>query len=279
MKRRLNFFAKIRNQEILSQSKIFRGRTDSRLFTAGYRFKLDKHYRDDWNCEYIITKVSLSGNQRGQFVIPQKIQTSKNLFECNFEAIPFDINYRPLRKTPVPKISGLMSAKLESGTGDEYAFIDDHGRYKAKMLFDISDKSNGEATLPIRLTQPYSGSGYGMHFPNHAATELLWSCVDGNVDRPVGLGTIPNPSNASPVTAKNKHQNTIRTASGNELIMDDKSKECRILLTTPNSNHLQLKDKDNSIDLTTNAGQSIYLNDSDQLIEIKYKRRANHFSW
>ena len=95
-----------------------------------------------------------------------------------------------------------MSAKIESGAGDEYAYIDDHGRYKAKMLFDLIDKSNGEASFPIRLSQCYSGAGYGIHFPNHEDTELLWACVDGNVDRPIGLWTVPNPSNSAPINSK-----------------------------------------------------------------------------
>ncbi len=190
----------------------------------------------------------MSGNQTGQYVIPQKLQVSKNLFECNFEAIPFDIDYRPFRKTPIPKITGIMSAKLESGAGDEYAFIDDHGRYKAKMLFDISDKNNGEATLPIRLTQSYSGAGYGIHFPNHEGTELLWSCVDGNVDRPIGLGTIPNPSNASPSTSGNKSQSVIRTAGQNELTFDDKTGSENIYLHGT---------KDWTIDITNDKNQKI----------------------
>ncbi len=30
-----------------------------------------------------------------------------------------------------------MSAKVESAAKDEYAYVDDHGRYKLKMLFDL----------------------------------------------------------------------------------------------------------------------------------------------
>lgn len=265
------FLAKIRNQEFLAASVIFNGKTDSRVFRAGYRFKLDKHYRDDWNKEYIITKLSLAGSQRGQFVVPQKLQAVESVFECRFKAIPFEIDFRPERKTPIPKISGIMSAKLESGTGDEYAYLDDHGRYKAKMLFDLSDKSNGEASLPIRLTQSYSGSGYGIHFPNHKGTELLWACVDGNVDRPIGLGTVPNPSQASPVAAKNKSHNIIRTASGNEILIDDKSNETQIALTTSDLHKILLDDKDDKIEVTSKDKHKITMDDKNQNITIVTK--------
>jgi type VI secretion system secreted protein VgrG len=265
------FLAKIRNQEFLAQSRIFHGRTNCRLFRAGYRYKMDRHYRSDWNNEYIITKVSLNGSQKGQFIVPIEMHISDTLFDCRFESIPFDIDYRPARKTQIPKISGIMSAKLESGSGDEYAFIDDHGRYRFKALFDISDKTNGEASLPIRLSQSYSGSGYGMHFPNHKDAELLWACVDGNVDRPIGLGTVPNPSQASPVVAKNKSHNLIRTAAGNEILIDDKSNETQIALTTSDSHKLLMDDKDDKIEVTSKDKHKIVMDDKNQNITITTK--------
>ncbi|MEO8232500.1 MAG: type VI secretion system tip protein TssI/VgrG [Ignavibacteriota bacterium] len=265
------FLAKIRNQEFLAKSKIFKGKTSSRLFRAGYRYKMDRHYRSDWNSEYIITKLTLNGAQKGQFVVPTDMQVNDKLFECRFESIPFDIDFRPERTTPIPKISGIMSAKLESGSGDEYAYLDDHGRYRFKALFDISDKSNGEASLPIRMTQSYSGSGYGIHFPNHKDAELLWACVDGNVDRPIGLGTVPNPSQASPVVAKNKSHNVIRTASGNEIRLDDKSNETQIAFTTSDSHKFLMDDKDDKIEVISKDKHKIVMDDKNQNITITTK--------
>jgi type VI secretion system secreted protein VgrG len=265
------FLAKVRNQEFICQSKIFYGTSDCRLFRAGSRFEMDKHYRKDWNAEYVLTNVTYKGNQKSLFAFLPDQKKYEPTFECKFEAIPYNIEYRPLRKTPIPKVSGIMSARIQSGGGDEYAFIDDHGRYKAKMLFDLSDKSSGEATLPIRLTQGYSGPGYGIHFPNHEDTELLWSCVDGNPDRPVGLGTVPNPSSATPVTSQNKMQNVIRTAAGNELVMDDTSSETIISLTTSDINKISLDDKDDKIEVITRDKHKMTLDDKNQNIEVKSK--------
>ena len=266
-----SFLAKVRNQEFLAKSRIFTGKTDSRLLNPGYRFKLTNHFRDSWNKEYIITKIVRYGSQKGLFVIPDQFGAPDVLYECRFEAIPFDIDFRPARKTPVPKISGIMSAKLESGAGDEYAYLDEHGRYKAKMMFDLSDKTNGEASLPIRLTQSYSGSGYGMHFPNHKDAELLWACVDGNVDRPIGIGTVPNPSQASPVVSNNKTHNIIRTAAGNEILIDDKSKETQISFTTSDSHKILMDDKDDKIEVTSKDKHKITMDDKNQNITITTK--------
>ncbi len=262
--------AKIRNQEFLCESRVFTGVCDSRLFRAGRRFKLKNYFRDSWNSEYIIVSTSIKGSQPGLAGYQNKPEDIQH-FECKFKAIPMEHDYRPPRKTPVPKINGIMSAKIDSGSGDEYAFIDDNGRYKAKMLFDLSSKSNGEATMPIRLAQNYSGPGYGIHFPNHKNTELLWACVDGDVDRPVGLGTVPNPSQASPVVSKNKMQNVIRTAAGNEILIDDKKDETQIGLTTKDGNNILLDDKDDKISVTTKNKHTMTFDDKNENIKLQSK--------
>lgn len=263
--------AKVRNQEFVSNSKTFCGISDCRLFRAGSRFKMEKHYRNDWNDEYVLVKLNYSGNQESLFAYQPEHKNLQPTFECKFEAIPFNVEFRPARKTHVPKVSGIMSAKVESGSGDEYAFIDDEGRYRAKMLFDLSDKTNGEASLPLRLRQDYSGPGYGIHFPNHADTELLWSCIDGNPDRPIGIGTVPNTSNTTPVTSQNKMQNIIRTAAGNEIILDDKTKESQIIINTTDANNLLLDDKDDKIQVTTTEKHQVTMDDKNQNITIQTK--------
>jgi len=225
------FIAQIRNEEILSKSETYSGKSDCRLFRAGFKFKMGKHYIDKWNeTEYILTKVISQGTQRSLFNILPDSKKIVPTYVNEFEAIVIDTQYRPSRRTSVPRIPGIMTSKLETGTGDEYAFLDDKGQYKMKVPFDLSDTGDGKASCPIRLSQPYSGAGYGVHFPNHADTEIVWSCIDGDVDRPLGLGTVPNPSNSSPSTSSNKWQSVIRTAGANELTFDDKSGKENIYL-------------------------------------------------
>ena len=63
------FLAKVRNQEFICQSKIFYGTSDCRLFRAGSRFKMEKHYREDWNDEYVLTNVTYKGQSEKSFCI------------------------------------------------------------------------------------------------------------------------------------------------------------------------------------------------------------------
>jgi len=264
------FLAKMRNEEILTGSQVFHGTSDCRLFRAGFKFKMGKHYRDDWNeKEYLITKVTMRGTQRGLFAVLPTAKEILPTFENSFEAVDAQVKFRPPRITPVPRVPGIMTAKMESGAGDEYAFVDDEGRYKAKLFFDMSDKANGEASRPIRMASPYSGPGYGFHFPNHADTEMVWACINGDVDRPVALGTIPNPSQASPVTATNKSQSVIRTAAGNEIILDDKTNESQIGIQTTDANQILFDDKDDKIEILTTNKHKVTFDDRNKAITIQ----------
>lgn len=266
------FLAKVRNEEIYCGSRTFMGESDCRMFRAGYKFQMENHFRDDWNgADFVLTRVFSRGTQRALFAVLPETKKVPPTFENEFEAIPSDIAFRPPRITPSPRVSGIMTSKVETGSDDEYAFVDDQGRYKIKSPFDLSDKTNGEASKPVRLAQPYSGSGYGLHFPNHAGTEIVWACVDGDADRPLGLGTVPNPEQSSPVTVSNKSQNIIRTAAGNEISLDDKTDEAQITVTTPDANRMLFDDKDDKIEIVTTNKHAALFDDKNQNITIQTK--------
>ena len=212
--------AKIRNEEIEACRRVISGSGNCRGFHAGYKFTLSKHYRSSLNGDYLMTQCSHMGSQGGGVGAAGGAAGAGPSYKNQFACIPADVQYRPPRITPEPRIPGVMTAKIETAGGD-YAHIDDEGRYFVKMPFDLSSKGNAGASRAIRMAQPYSGADYGIHFPNRANTEMVWACVDGNVDRPLGLSTVPNPSNKSPSVAGNKPQCVIRTAGKNELTFDD----------------------------------------------------------
>jgi hypothetical protein len=56
-----------------------------------------------------------------------------------------------------------------------------------------------------------------MHFPLRKGTEVLLAFIDGDPDRPVIAGTVPNPETPSVVTSKNKECGGIRFAKGSQL--------------------------------------------------------------
>ena len=71
------------------------------------------------------------------------------------------------------------------------------------------------------MMQPHAGSNYGMHFPLKPDTEVLITFHDGDPDRPIISGAVPNPLTPSPVSRSNARMHTIQTASGSIIEMKD----------------------------------------------------------
>ncbi|MCC6572578.1 MAG: type VI secretion system tip protein VgrG [Planctomycetes bacterium] len=220
----------IRAQEIVCREKIFSGASDCRAFRGGATFELQEHYRNDYNREYLITHVSHNAEQSIQFSSGNTLGASyNNAFVC----IPSDRLFRPERTTKWPAIHGIINATVDAAGSGDYAEIDDQGRYKVKLPFDLSDKKDGKASRYLRMAQPYSGEGMGMHFPLHKGTEVLVTCVDGDPDRMVISASIPNPETESPVTSDNQTQSQIQTGGGNVITMEDQDGSQHVTIESP----------------------------------------------
>ncbi len=243
-----NRLAQIRNEEIECTRRIMTGDGSCTAFRTGMKFALSHHYRLDLNDNYLLIQIMHSGSQGSGYGVPLKSGTEPT-YRNDFTCITANIQYRPPRITPQPQIPGIMTAKVEASDANaEYAYIDEQGRYRVKMHFDLSEAGDGNASRPIRLAEPYSGPDYGIHFPNHANTEMVWACIDGNVDRPLGLSTVPNPMNQSPSIAENNFESVIRTAGQNELTFDDEIGQENIYL---------FGTKDWTIEITNDKTQTV----------------------
>ena len=106
------------------------------------------------------------------------------------------------------------------GSDGTRPWIDERGRYRIRILFDTAD-SHGQASHPMRMAQAHSGPGYGVHFPLRPGAEVLLAFIDGDVDRPIVVGSVPNEVTQSPVKNEHALHHRIRTASGVELEIED----------------------------------------------------------
>jgi type VI secretion system secreted protein VgrG len=267
--------AKVRNEEIEAQRRVMSGESDGMAFRCGYQFTLEKHYRKNLNADYLLTRIEHQGSQRAGLDVdahrPRPDGEPEPEYRNRFTCIPATVQYRPPRDTPKPEVPGVLTAKIESAGGD-YAYIDDQGRYRAQMHFDQrDDRSDGTKTLPIRMEQAYSGPDYGIHFPNHADTEMIVAFENGDIDRPVALGTSPNPSNTSPSVSENKMENIVRTHADNQLIMDDTQDETKVRLESADRHTVVLDDKEDRIRLTSTDKHTATLDDKNENIEVQTK--------
>ena len=234
-----NELAKIRAEEIKCRQRLFFGESTCPALRPGYLFKLEDHFRQDFNQKYLVVEIEHRGSQSGLFLsgFDQELsEEEKELSYSNsFVAIPADVQFRPERKTEKPRFYGTMNAKIDAAGDGKYAEIDKWGRYKVRLPFDLKNPGDGKASRWIRMAQPYSGAGFGMHFPLHKGTEVLLTFVDGDPDRPIIASSVPNPETMTPVTEENATRAGLITGGGNQIIMEDKEGGQRVVLSTPSA--------------------------------------------
>ena len=211
--------AAVRAGEHLVQERVFNGGTDCRSFHAGATFELADHYRPDYNIPMQLTEVR---HVATQVVSISTGSSQSGTYENSYVAIPLDRVFRPDRVTPWPSIRGVMHGVVESAL-DGKPDINEDGAYRIRLPFDAAtaDKPNAQASRYVRMIQPSAGDGYGSHFPLRAGVEVALVHVDGNPDRPLIAGAVPNRANQSPVNSGNSEKNIVSSQSGNLIEMDD----------------------------------------------------------
>jgi type VI secretion system secreted protein VgrG len=215
-----NALARVRAEEREAQSRFYTGMSEVVAFTAGATVTIDghPHLADD---KLLLVEVE---HHYARTVALQGGASSDQGYRCSFKAVPAAKTYRPPRVTPRPRIAGVITAVVEPDPAADvakYAKIDDQGRYMVRFYFDTAPAAQ-RPSRPIRMIQPHAGPNYGIHFPLHPGVEVLVTFVDGDPDRPLIQGSVPNPSTPTPVAARNSLHSRIQTASGIYMVMKDR---------------------------------------------------------
>lgn len=200
--------------------------SDCVWIAAGRLFVLEDHPSTAWSgCRYLVERVVHEGlDLRFQSARPAGltlIGPHAAGYANSFTALDASLTYRPEERTPRPVMAGLMHARIDAAGDGARAELDEQGRYLARTAFDVSDAADGKATRHLRMMQPYGGTSQGMDFPLLKGTEVLLSAVNGDPDRPVILGAVPNRAQTSVVTNTNETQNVVQSATGVRLELED----------------------------------------------------------
>ncbi|WP_438026565.1 type VI secretion system Vgr family protein [Sorangium sp. So ce233] len=213
--------AQIRAEERLSRQRVYEGKASRAALSAGRRVTLIEHPRLPGPEELLLVEVEHEAR------LPAFKDTGEQspYYRNAFRAIPAHVAYRPPRRTPRPRISGVVTGIVQPGPGGKtngIAQLDAEGRYTVQLHFDTAQPGEQKASRPIRMAQPFSGMGHGMHFPLRPGTEVLVGFANGDPDRPVILGAMFHPLAPSPVAARNANQSRITMASGAMLEISEK---------------------------------------------------------
>lgn len=215
--------ARKRAERCLVEHASFQGRTDCTRLRVGHTFELVEHFDEESNGAYMLTGVehhvglvepALDGQESGGEPVYG--------YRASFDVIPMDVQFRPARTTPWPRIEGIMHAHVDSDTTGRVSTINGQGRYRVRLPFDSTGKCGERASNWVRMAQSYAGAGYGSHFPLHKGTEVVLAFAFGNPDRPMIIGAVPNAHTPGPTAAKNATQSIIQSASGIRFVMEDK---------------------------------------------------------
>lgn len=225
--------AAIRGEEVACREVVYKGRGGCRSFRAGARFTLIDHFRASSNMEYLLVSVRHQGEQLGVMGTAAAGDPDRPGYLNEFEAIPAGVQFRPARVTPKPRIYGTLNAVIDATGEGDYAELDDLGRYKVRLPFDISNNGAGKASRYMRMAQPYAGEDGGMHFPLLKGTEVILTHVDGDPDRPIISAAVPNVVTSSPVNSQNQTQSMIQTQGQNRIEIEDQEGVRYVHLSTP----------------------------------------------
>jgi len=227
--------AGFRAEAVKCRETLYEGRGCVPFLQPGYRFRLRGHFRPDWEGEYLTVEIRHRGSQAGLMpagpgrnLAPAE---SEPRYENQFTALPAAVQFRLPCATPSPRVLGVLPATVDAA-GDT-VHLDEWSRYKLILPFDQSGRGGGKASAWVRMLGPYAGAGYGWNSPLHKGTEVLLGFIDGDPDRPVIAGAVPNPRTPSPVNADNASQVVLRTAGGNRLAFEDQPGRESIHLECP----------------------------------------------
>ncbi|MDR1656638.1 MAG: type VI secretion system tip protein VgrG [Deltaproteobacteria bacterium] len=215
--------ANIRREELLAKNETYSGRVLIPGLIAGHVFKLTDHPFDRYNTGYLVTSFVTSGSQAAWLAagLGLELGGEQIYYSHQFECQRADAPFRPERLTAQRKISGSLSAWIDGAGSGEEAEMDGHGRYKVLFPLDISGRENGKASAWMRLAQPTVGSGYGQHYPLHPGVEVLLTFIDGNPDRPLITGAVPNGETGNIISGGQHTASGLIARSGGGLLFDN----------------------------------------------------------
>ncbi len=145
-----------------------------------------------------------------------------------------DSPYRPLAKTPKPRVHGIQTAVVvgptgATGTGPvEEIHTDELGRVRVQFPWDREGTFDDRSSCWLRVSQAWAGGGHSAFSLPRVGDEVIVGFFDANPDQPVVIGRLHNASAPVPYPLPaSKSISTWRTASTpatggfNELRFDD----------------------------------------------------------
>jgi type VI secretion system secreted protein VgrG len=216
--------ARLRIQAVEAAYEVVSADSLARSLAPGHRFKPYELGQSDSSYDmHVVTDIvhaAVSATYQTGGTTPR--------YSNRLSAIPARVPATPRRSTARPRIAGLQIAVVAGPPGEEI-HTDPYGRIKLRFPWDRRARGDGSDTCWVRVAQGWAGVNWGAQLIPRVGMEVLVAFLEGDPDRPLVVGAVPNPINRVPyplpdnktrMTIKSK---TYRGAGSNELSFEDDS--------------------------------------------------------
>jgi type VI secretion system secreted protein VgrG len=268
---------KIRHGQNRAERRTARGSSNCRRFLPGTKFALTEHERDDYNSEYLLTRLMHRGSQPS-VTAPEAPGAEEVTYEAEFSCQPaadLAVWDSPPRK---PQVRGVQTALVVGPKGEEiYTDDDGYGLVKVQFHWDRRGEYDENSSCWLRVAQPAAGSGMGMFALPRVGHEVLVEFLNGDPDRPLVTGALYNAESRPPLQLPDektritlKSQTTPDSEGYNELRFEDKKDEEQIFIHGQKDLDLYLENDQREL-----IGNDTHLTvENDSLAEIKNDSHA-----
>lgn len=268
--------AKLRMEEHEAPRKTLRGQSFCPAFVAGGKTTLAKHYRDDVNAAWVLSRISHSAT-------PESYGNS-------FEAFPSDVPFRPARTTRKPVIPGTQTAIVVGKSGEEI-WTDKYGRIKVQFHWDQLGKNDENSSCWIRVAHGWAGKGWGQIFLPRIGQEVVVSFLEGDPDRPLVTGSVYNAEQTVPYAlpaeqTKSTIKSNVSKGGGgwNEIRFEDKKDSEEVFIQAEKDYNRVVKNnetvkvgfekkKDGNQTIDVYKNRTITVEEGDQSLQVKKGNR------
>ena len=182
---------------------------------------------------YLLTEVRHHATSAGL----EASETTES-YSNEYVAIPAGVPYRPERVTPRPYMRGSQTAVVVGPAG-ENIHCDAYGRVRVQFHWDRRGRRGENSSCWMRVAQARAGSNYGSLVIPHVGHEVIVSFMEGDPDRPLITGTVPNALTMPPVELPLDKNKTVQRDHGdNKIVMHGKAGRESLHLVSPRAVNL-----------------------------------------
>ncbi|MDR6949308.1 type VI secretion system secreted protein VgrG [Pseudomonas sp. 2957] len=205
------------------------GTSDESSLVCGHFLQLTEHPRSDWNDLWLLTCIEHRGRQPQ--VLEESVTSDGESFQGyrnTFVATPWDVVFRPALCLEKPRMSGYQPAVV-TGPKDLEIHCDEYGRVKVQLAWDRDGELNEYSSCWLRVATGWAHDHYGSVLIPRVGMEVLVGFIDGDADKPLVMGCLPNAATPVPLDLPaDKTRSIFRSQSSpggggyNELRIEDK---------------------------------------------------------